>query len=313
MPRFFYFEKERSMVHWVQSEYARKFIRLNGVPDEQIRIVGDYLNLEFLQKNRILMVNDKERWVLYNPKKGYQFTARLIQAAPDIKWIPLENMTLEEVHGMLSKARVYIDFGNHPGKDRIPREAAISGCCILTSKRGAAANDIDVPISSEYKFEDTEENIPAIIQKIRFLLENYETETLKFEDYRHRISNERKEFTEAVEQAFQYERLSVVKTALLCSSESIYEENFLQDMQQKEGYRLLFLIAESDEMEGTSLSGIPFISTADAAFLYQENRIDKIVLENRLLSGKSGERTLRLIDGMKISYDDCILVSDLIS
>ena len=33
----------------------------------------------------------------------------------------LIGMTTEEMRSCMSKSKVYIDFGNHPGKDRIPR------------------------------------------------------------------------------------------------------------------------------------------------------------------------------------------------
>lgn len=59
--------------------------------------------------------------------------------AQDLRWVPLIGMTTEEMRSCMSKSKVYIDFGNHPGKDRIPREAAISGCIVITGKRGAAA------------------------------------------------------------------------------------------------------------------------------------------------------------------------------
>lgn len=55
----------------------------------------------------------------------------------------------------MSKSKVYIDFGNHPGKDRIPREAAISGCIVITGKRGAAAFAEDVCIPETYKFDES--------------------------------------------------------------------------------------------------------------------------------------------------------------
>ena len=87
--------------------------------------------------------------MLYNPKKGIEFTRQLIEAAPDLNWVPLENMSNEEVRGKLKTSKVYIDFGDHPGKDRFPREAAISGCCVITGKRGSAAYD-DVPIPEDF-------------------------------------------------------------------------------------------------------------------------------------------------------------------
>ena len=47
-------------------------------------------------------------------------------------------MTPEQVVDLMSESKVYIDFGNHPGKDRIPREAVINGCCVITGVRGSA-------------------------------------------------------------------------------------------------------------------------------------------------------------------------------
>jgi hypothetical protein len=102
----------------------------------------------------------------------------------------------------LQKAKVYIDFGNHPGKDRIPREAAILGCCVITGKRGSAAFFEDVPIPDEYKFEDKEKNIPKIIDKIKDCLENYEKRYEDFDYYREVIKNEPQKFIEDLRKIF---------------------------------------------------------------------------------------------------------------
>ena len=100
------------------------------------------------------------------------------------------------------ESKVYIDFGNHPGKDRIPREAAISGCCIITGKRGSAKYKDDVYIEDEFKFNDSEENIDSIISKINYLIENYENETKKFDLYRDRISKEEIVFEKDIDKIF---------------------------------------------------------------------------------------------------------------
>ena len=46
----------------------------------------------------------------------------------------------------------YIDFGPHPGMDRLPREAALAGCIVLTNREGAANFAKDVPLPEEFKF-----------------------------------------------------------------------------------------------------------------------------------------------------------------
>ena len=46
----------------------------------------------------------------------------------------------------------YIDFGPHPGMDRLPREAALAGCVVVTNREGAANFDEDTPLPSQFKF-----------------------------------------------------------------------------------------------------------------------------------------------------------------
>jgi hypothetical protein len=111
-------------------------------------------------------------------------------------------MTKEEIIKTLQRAKVYIDFGNHPGKDRIPREAAILGCCVITGKRGSAAFFEDVPIPDEYKFEDKEENIPKIIEKIKDCFRNFEERYKDFEYCREVIRNEPQKFVEDIKKIF---------------------------------------------------------------------------------------------------------------
>jgi len=162
--------------------------------------LSEYLNEDFLKTQTDL--TKKENIVAYNPKKGFSFTKKIISSAKDIKFVPLINMSRGEVIKTLQRAKVYIDFGNHPGKDRIPREAAILGCCVITGKRGSAGFYEDVPISDEYKFEDKEENIPKIINKIKDCLKNYEERYKDVEYYRQIIKNEPKKFLEDLKKIF---------------------------------------------------------------------------------------------------------------
>jgi len=159
-----------------------------------------YLNEEYFNSN--MNFSKKENIVVYNPKKGFSFTKKIIKASPDIKFIPLINMTRQQVIETLQRAKVYIDFGNHPGKDRIPREAAILGCCVITGKRGSAKYFKDVPIPEEYKFEDKEGNIPKIINKIRDCFENFEERYKDFDYYRRIIKEEPKKFVDDLKKIF---------------------------------------------------------------------------------------------------------------
>lgn len=199
--KIYRFGKKEKIIHFVQSEYAKQMLKRKGI--DNIFYLSDYLNSLFIECQTINIHNKKENIVVYNPKKGIQFTKSIIRAAKHIKFIPIENMTRTEVADLLSKAKVYIDFGNHPGKDRIPRETAISGCCVITGKDGSAKFYEDVPIESEFKFDAKIQNIPLIIKKIEDCFENYEVESKKFQNYREIIKKERPKFIEDIKNIFQ--------------------------------------------------------------------------------------------------------------
>jgi len=162
--------------------------------------LSDNINIKFFEVETDL--SKKENIVVFNGNKAIPPTLKLVEEAKDIQFVPIKNMPREEVIKLLQKAKVYIDFGHHPGKDRLPREAAILGCCVITGKRGSAKFFEDVPIPDEYKFEDKEESIPEIIDKIKDCFENYEERYKDFEYYRQFIKNEPQKFLEDLKKIF---------------------------------------------------------------------------------------------------------------
>lgn len=184
--------------HLCQSFYAIDFLKSKGI--ENPIYLSDYINDSYLEAK--VDYSKKEDIVLYNPKKGYEFTKQIIDKSPQFNWVPIQNMTTDQVRDLLLKSKVYIDFGNHPGKDRFPRETAMCGCCVITGKRGAAKFEEDVPIFDEFKFDDVDENIPKIVNKIESCLNNYKEEVVKFNNYKVFISNEKSKFNDDVKKIF---------------------------------------------------------------------------------------------------------------
>jgi len=162
--------------------------------------ISELLNEEYL--NLSWESSKKENIIAFNPKKGIRFTRNLLKKASHFKFVPIQNLSKEEVVDLLRKAKVYIDFGNHPGRDRLPREAAILGCCVLTNKRGGARLYDDLSISDEYKFDETEIIINEVINKLNDCITNYEVRIKDFEVYRKNISDEPKKFLEGLKDFF---------------------------------------------------------------------------------------------------------------
>lgn len=186
--------------HLVQSEYAREFLKQHDVFN--IETLSDYLNDDYFL-DQVDRNTEKEDIVAYNPSKGWEFTEKIIAAAPETTFVPIKNMTRDEVIALLRRAKIYIDFGNHPGKDRIPREAAMLGCCVITNRRGSAANSVDVPIDSSYKIDDSDPNFASkAAVKIAHTMEEFKARTHDFDKYRDSIRSEPALFGHDIDRIF---------------------------------------------------------------------------------------------------------------
>lgn len=184
-------------VHGYQSEYAQNFLQNHKFT--QLVSLKDYINTEHLEP---FSTKHRNNTVLYNPKKGINFTKKIMSAAPHLSWVPIENLTRNQLVKLMKSSKLYIDFGYHPGKDRLPRECAMNGCCIITGRRGSAAFFEDVAISDKYKFYDKNRNIDAIVNRISETLSNYEVAVDEFAHYRRAIMSEKCEFERDVIRIF---------------------------------------------------------------------------------------------------------------
>lgn len=126
-----------------------------------------------------------------------------IEKAPHIRWVAIENMNRSEVVDLMRKSKIYIDFGNHPGKDRMHRECALNGCCIITGKRGAAAYYEDIPIDEQFKFDDFNLDVAQVIGKMEMIFREHSYYSEFFNSYRQIVKREYSDFENQVKTIFQ--------------------------------------------------------------------------------------------------------------
>ena len=173
--------------HLVQSQYAAEFLLNYGYKSDMLT---DFLNEEHLNKS--VNILNKENVICYNPKKGLEITKKIIESLPHYKFIPIENMTAVQVARLLERSKVYIDFGNHPGKDRIPREAAMAHCIVITGTRGSAKNQVDIPVPQKYKIKEASLDFIGQVESVLFdAIYSYEIAIKDFDEYRLKIMNEK--------------------------------------------------------------------------------------------------------------------------
>ena len=184
-------------LHLTQSYYATDHVTNKlHVPKTNILSCTDYLSEEFFSTPST--TKERQNVVTYNPRKlrgknNTPFVQRLFASLEDenIITFPLEHYSTKDLIKLLDNSKLYMDFGNHPGKDRIPREAAIRGSCVMTGLTGAARFNQDIYIPGKYKIADTEENIPKIIDRIHYIFNNFSICTKDFDLYREKIKREK--------------------------------------------------------------------------------------------------------------------------
>ncbi|MDG2978934.1 hypothetical protein KNP65_03145 [Latilactobacillus curvatus] len=190
------------ILHLYNCEYVKEYLEKNGVSEKQMLFLAPPLSKEYFSVSKV----KKENIIAYNPAKGYEYTQNIMQIMnvkrPDIKFVPIQNMTSEDVANLLNRAKLYLDLGFFPGPDRIPRQAVLTNTNVITSQDGTANNNIDTPIPSKYKFNKTDyENIVnEIINNIDF----YENNVNDFEDFRKQVIFEKNNFSNEIDDLVKY-------------------------------------------------------------------------------------------------------------
>ena len=88
-----------------------------------------------------------------------------------------------------SSSLQYIDFGPHPGMDRLPREAALAGCVVIINREGAANFESDVPLPAIFKFAQFD--VDKIYSLIKNCCSKHDEYSQKLDKYRSWILGQR--------------------------------------------------------------------------------------------------------------------------
>ena len=164
-------------------------------------MLTDYTNESYIIEEDQLSTNRKRK-ILYNPRKGLKHSRIIIDklSGKDIEIVPIVGMTNEQIKKNILESKVYIDFGDHPGKDRIPRECAIGGCVVITGTQRCGANQIDIPINTKFEYNEYMDsyNYDEISEFVLNVLDNYAYYFKDQESYRDIIRKEKETFKNEV-------------------------------------------------------------------------------------------------------------------
>ncbi|MGQ5708294.1 hypothetical protein [Lactobacillus sp. PSON] len=185
----------QTIYHLYNCEYVREYITSRGVKDIQMQYLCGPIDLVNNDLSIDNILKDKENIIVYNPAKMDKDVVESISEYlqkyyPSYIFKPLQNMTHNEVLNNLRKAKVYLDLGYFPGPERMPREAVMQYCNIITANRGSAANSIDIPIPKKYKFGIDELNVKKLCELAVNMCDNFAVYTPEYDKYREKVINQ---------------------------------------------------------------------------------------------------------------------------
>lgn len=182
------FDHEKSNVkHLCASYYAFQYVKKRS--KNQTFLLIEPISLYFLNAYHDISKCKYSRLdiILYNPKKNGYFLNLIMQKAPELHFLPIIGYTQSELVSLYLKSKVYIDFGFFPGAERMPKEAVLFGCLIITGRKGASNFYNDVMIDDKYKFNEDKDKIGEIINLIKDMLAHYEKYVPDFKVYKNHV------------------------------------------------------------------------------------------------------------------------------
>ena len=204
--RVYSFKSEQGNVeHLCASYYAQDYVASRS--QKKPRLCIEPISKIFLEKydaqKDCLDSLPRSDEILYNPRKSGAFVQKLAALASDLKFTPLTGLTQDELIEKYKASKLYVDFGPFPGAERMPKEAVLFGCVVITGRFGASSCYGDVPIPDDYKFADPGKDKNLIIERIRYVLEHYSELKADFDEYRNTVISLEKNFLAALEGVFR--------------------------------------------------------------------------------------------------------------
>ena len=137
-----------------------------------LNLCQSYYAFEHVKRHKCLMLTDyvclpdvetqvRKPVVAVNPAKdaGMLQSFKAMCVFPIVELRGLDRIGVAKT---LYSSSVYVDFGRHPGRDRLPREAAYAGCTVFSTRLGAARFQEDMPLEERFKFDTVNEVLTEV-------------------------------------------------------------------------------------------------------------------------------------------------------
>lgn len=187
--------------HYCASKYAFEFVTKKL--KQPATMLVEPISKEFLDAGMYTLTEGRQDVIAYNPAKPSKIMQRLLKRG-NFDFVPIQNMSANEIINTFRKIKLYVDFGAFPGPERIPKEAAYNGANILVGKRNAAINEFDVNIPEIYKLKNTSD-IVSVEKRIGDMLTHFEDDHGDFDVYRNQIDMLERNFAQGLNRFSKYD------------------------------------------------------------------------------------------------------------
>lgn len=178
----------KRLVHLSKAHYDENYLKERSIVPMRLTGPISPFYISSSEQNETTLRGNQ---ILYNPRKGKAIYQALVARYPKYEFVPLTGLDENSLDQKYRASKLYIDFGHHPGRERMPREAAVCGCCVVTGKAGSAANPFDIAIPESFKLDERSENFAErfglVVDQV---FANFDAMSAKFELYRDEIRNE---------------------------------------------------------------------------------------------------------------------------
>jgi len=176
-------------LHITQSFYSKEFLtKFFGISLSKIVHVREPIEEDFLKPR----IGKKINLVAFNTRKAFSIVYKIIKKLNKVKdkliIVQLENVGKQKMIDILSKSKVFVDIGIHPGRDRPAREAGALYNIVIANRRGGYFYPEDLPLPEEYmiKCKDItcrDINIDYVVNLILDSVHNYDHHIKKFKEF----------------------------------------------------------------------------------------------------------------------------------
>ena len=182
-------------LHIVQSKYAKNFLISCNVESRKIMTIHEPLEEEFLIKAKEIKHHEKIDAIAWNAKKAYPIAFKLVRMLRKNGFMvfDLKDVGKDRMIKILSKTKIFLDIGRHPGRDRPPREAVVLDNITIVNNHGGCYYFDDCMIPADFKWNcymDHKIEYQKYVRSIEHYLENFEYYIEKFCDFKQYILQE---------------------------------------------------------------------------------------------------------------------------